>query len=83
MKTAIYIESGVTQLVLTPETDFEKAALRALDRESQKLTIYRGQFYECQGGWWRQGGNPDESLILRLNSETQQPNTPIGDTILT
>lgn len=32
MKTAIYIEDGTVQLVLTPENDFEKNALRSLQR---------------------------------------------------
>lgn len=27
MKTAIYIENGLTQLVLTPETDFEQGVI--------------------------------------------------------
>lgn len=33
MKTAIYIEDGVVQLVVTPESDFEKAAVRAFSYE--------------------------------------------------
>lgn len=44
------------RLVITPETDFEKKPL------SVKITI--GSFYECQGGYVRQGSG--QSLILRV-----------------
>lgn len=63
MKVAVYIEGGVTQLVLTAESDWEKNAINSVDKGGQTLTVKRGQFYECQGGWHRQGGD-DDSLIL-------------------
>jgi len=40
MKTAIYIEDGMTQIVITPETDFDKAALKAL--RDKQMTDARG-----------------------------------------
>src|SRR5882672_9381557 len=51
MKTAIYIEDGRTQFVLTPETEIDKKVLSEL--QSTNLQTYRGQFYACQGGWTR------------------------------
>jgi hypothetical protein len=54
MKTAIYIEDGVVQLVLTPQNDFEKNALRSFEGKSTATEIMAGQFYDCQGGWTRQ-----------------------------
>lgn len=63
MKTAIYIEQGVTQLVLTPENEWEKSIIRNIRQGENKVAIRRGSFYHCQGGWARQG-NDDESLIL-------------------
>jgi hypothetical protein len=30
MKTAIYIENGATQIVLTPESDFEERAISGI-----------------------------------------------------
>lgn len=69
MKTAIYIEDGTVQLVLTPENDFEKNALASFESEQVATQIYHGTFYDCRGGWIRQSvtyGNPSErSLILR------------------
>ena len=60
MKTAIYMEDGVLQLVLTPESDFEKKALANF--EPGEVRIENGSFYECQGGYHRQG--MDRSVIL-------------------
>jgi hypothetical protein len=74
VKTAIYIEDGVVQLVITPETDFEKNALKAFDAKGEvSAQIFSGTFYDCRGGWVRQksyygtayGDNNDQSLILR------------------
>lgn len=77
MKTAIYIEDGVVQLVITPESDFEKSALRSFESKPMEAKIYSGAFYDCRGGWVRQKGyfgpnaygspdNNDCSLILRM-----------------
>jgi hypothetical protein len=66
MKTSIYIEDGLTQLVLTPETDFEKGVIGKIEKGEQKVNIYTGSFYKCQGGWTRQGTETD-SLILKMS----------------
>ncbi len=86
MKTAIYIEDGTVQLVLTPESEFEKNALSLFREKPMEARIFSGTFYDCRGGWVRQndfhtgftygGKNPnDESLILRY-SKPQEPPTP-------
>ena len=43
MKTAIYIEDGIVQLVITPETKFEKNALSSFEEKPLivKLKDYR------------------------------------------
>lgn len=65
MKTAIFIQDGDTQLVLTPETKWEESVLKGIADGKEEVEIRRGEFYECQGGWWRGGGGND-SLILRM-----------------
>lgn len=67
MRTAIYIENGETQIVLTPETDNERAVL-ALAEKGKTVTIKRGSFYECRGGWYRQGMD-ENSVILRVTPD--------------
>lgn len=77
MKTAIYIEDGVVQLVITPESDFEKNALSTFEKKPLEAQIFSGTFYDCRGGWVRQQGyfgdqmfqgsdNNDKSLILKI-----------------
>ncbi len=53
MKIALYIEDGLEQIVLTPETVTEKGIVGKLHDGSRDLTIAKGSFYACQGGWTR------------------------------
>lgn len=80
MKTAIYIENGVVQLVITPESEFEKNALRSFEDKPMAAKVFTGTFYDCRGGWTRQanyfpshiGGaldRDDRSLILRMETK--------------
>ncbi len=68
MKTAIYVADGVTQLVITPETAFEKESVAQFEKKSLSVKIMSGSFYECQGGYARQGS--DQSLILRVDESS-------------
>jgi hypothetical protein len=70
MKTAIYIENGNTQLVLTPENDWEKQVIRCIEDGAQSVEIHRASFYECRVGYYRQGTG-DDSLILRTKIKTK------------
>jgi hypothetical protein len=53
VKIALYIEDGLEQIVLTPETKTEESILGKLHDGSRQLSIKRGEFYECRGGWVR------------------------------
>lgn len=75
MKTAIYIEDGVVQLVLTPEDDFEKSILGSLEGKSTVTEVMTGGFYNCRGGWTRHSEHDNRSLIIR----TVRVEHPIGD----
>ncbi len=78
MKTAIYIEDGLVQLVITPTTEFEKNALSNFQDKLLQIKIHEGSFYDCRGGWIRQttyqsggdySGKPssrDRSIILTI-----------------
>ncbi len=54
MKTAIYIEDGLLQLVLTPQSETDRKVLETLETAGENIQTYRGEFYACQGGWTRQ-----------------------------
>jgi len=80
LKTAIYIEDGDVQLVLSPENEWEQNALKSFG-DNMDVTVMRGAFYACAGGWHRHtaiyGHEPEErSLILRVRSN--QPDAADG-----
>lgn len=55
MKIALYIEDGLEQIVLTPETKTEQGILEKLHDGSRDFSLKRGTFFECRGGWMRHG----------------------------
>lgn len=84
MKTAIYIEDGIVQLVITPESEFEKNAMTMFHEKPLDAKLFSGSFYDCRGGWTRQaefyrdltrGGRRtnEDSLILRIGKTLANP----------
>ena len=71
MKTAIYIDNGRMQVVLTPETEFEKNLTKTIADAKASLEIMEGEFYECQGGWTRHSAyqTQERSLIIVLDRQ--------------
>lgn len=71
MKVAIYIEDGLEQIVLTPQSDLEKSALEKM-ASGRSMRIHKGGFYECRGGWVRQQDGPSQnSTIIVLREVTE------------
>lgn len=83
MKIALYIEDGLEQIVLTPESDTEKGILGKLDDGSRTLSIKHGSFYQTRGGWTRyspsycepygRSRESDDSTIIVLSSPQAEP----------
>jgi hypothetical protein len=81
MKIALYVEDGLEQIVLTPQSDTEKALLGKLHDGSRQFTLKKGSFYGCQGGWvrhqvsWRgtfdSHDRDDESTMIILRKPEQ------------
>ncbi len=79
MKIAIYIEDGLEQIVLTPQSKTEESLLGRLHDQSREFELKRGSFYECRGGWtrfapWERGGmftgdGDDQSTIIVLRKK--------------
>lgn len=67
MKIALYIEDGLEQIVLTAQSETEKNILAKLHDDSRAMSLKRGGFYACQGGWTRQRDSAaDDSTIIVL-----------------
>jgi hypothetical protein len=80
MKIALYIEDGLEQIVLTPQSESERGILRKLHDGSRELKIHHGEFYHCQGGWTRHGfvtndfaPKDNNSTIIVLREIKQEP----------
>lgn len=77
MKIALYVEDGLEQIVLTPETGTEKGIIGKLHDNTRELSIYQGSFYECRGGWIRHSDNWAERdstmIVLRRKPLTKPP----------
>lgn len=92
MKTAIYIEDGTVQLVLTPESKFEKDAMSTFQERELEAEIFSGTFYDCRGGWIRQNryyqstysfGSKDEndkSIMIRIRTVADKQDNPATGT---
>lgn len=55
MKISLYIEDGLEQIVLTPESETEKGIIGKLSDGTRQLDIKKGSFFKCRGGWMRHG----------------------------
>lgn len=54
MRTTIVQQDGITQVVLTPETDIERLALNLVNHDGIETVVKVGNFSECHGNWIRQ-----------------------------
>lgn len=77
MKIALYIEDGLEQVVLTPESKTERAILAKLYDGSRKLEIHQGAFYGCRGGWVRWVEPPPDGVFHRNGIENEDQSTMI------
>ncbi|MDY6969334.1 MAG: hypothetical protein SVR08_11880 [Spirochaetota bacterium] len=74
MKTAIYIEDGLQQLVLQPENKFERNILKAIKEQNNEVEFHYGSFGSCQGGWIRhynsqETNNETLMMVIKQNPE--------------
>lgn len=75
MKIALYIEDGLEQIILSPESETERGILNKLHDGQRDVTIHRNQFFHTTGGFVRQGafGDKDSSTMIVLRPRPIQP----------
>lgn len=71
MKCALYIENGLQQVVLTPQTRAERDIL-ALIHECKIVDVKKGSFYECRGGYVRHASNDDSTMLVLTDQRDEQ-----------
>lgn len=80
MKIALYIEDGLEQITLTPQSDVEKGLVFKLVDHQRAIEAHRGSFYNCRGGWVRQGPGDDSVMLVLRRREADgagEAETPI------
>ena len=73
MKTALLVLPDSSQVVLTPENDFERDIIRGIQISQYQATIEQGSFYRCQGGWDRELSGGDWSLMIIMQKPEVKP----------
>jgi len=51
MKTAVYFEDGIAQIVLTPTNKFERQLIKNLQYGPMETSATHGEFYLNRGGY--------------------------------
>lgn len=65
MKTTILSQDGVTQIVLTPETQFEIDVVRKYGTGAITAQLYSGTFSDCKGGYLREYQEKSLMIVCR------------------
>lgn len=65
MKTTILSQDGATQIVLTPETQFEKDIVNKYGKDAVTASLYNGSFSDCKGGYLREYQEKSLMIICR------------------
>lgn len=76
MKTSIYIENGVQQIILQPENKFEKNILQSIRDRENEVEFHFGSFSTCHGGYIRrynQHETNEDSLMVFLKQKEVKP----------
>lgn len=68
MKTSIYIDDGHSQIVLTPETPWERTLLKQMAEENMSASIKQCSFHRNAFGYFLQ--DTEQSIIIRVEKET-------------
>jgi hypothetical protein len=96
MKIAFFVEDGLEQIVLTPESKVEGDMLGKLHDGTRELSVVKGSFYDCRGGWKRytphdqtygmfgasERGDESTMIVLRPAQVDRSPEGQDGETRL-
>lgn len=69
MRIAFYCDNNKKEIILTPEDNNERLLLDQIKVGQQRMNIYKGGFYLCNGGWMREGTGERESIIFVIKEK--------------
>lgn len=64
MRVALYIEDGLEQIVLTPESETERGIIGKLHDGTRELSVHRNSFFHTHGGFIRQGESQSSTMLV-------------------
>ena len=75
MLTSFIVTDGLSQIMLTPETEADKIAISLLTREPLNIHVHRHSgLLECQAGYLRDyPGQPETSAVITFRKPTPDP----------
>lgn len=75
MLTALIVTDGLSQIMLTPETEADTIAIALLTREHLNIQVHRySGLIECQAGYLRDyPGQPETSVVITFRKPTPDP----------
>ena len=72
MKIHLLTTESSTQIILTPENDYEKNIFKSLP-DNPEATIGRGHIWnECMGGYYRQFNQTDDDYALYIKLDEKE-----------
>jgi hypothetical protein len=72
MKIAFFMEEGLEQIVLTPESKYERDMLGKLHDGTRVLSIVRGRFFENMAGFVRRDSTGDSTMLVLRSQEQDE-----------
>ena len=78
MKVALYWEDGLFQIALTPENEHDKMVRDTLLNMGD-VTVKKGGFYACQGGWSRHDEAQYSDSVMLIKQRHPQPRGEEGE----
>lgn len=74
MKIAIYFEENTKQVIFTPENEYETSIVKQFEEDEIDLSIKFGSFYNCTGGWVREGLDKNSLMIILSRKHNAKTN---------
>jgi hypothetical protein len=74
MKVSTYIEEGTTQIILTPENQYEKEILKKVNNDNYNIEVKKGEFYSCIGGYMRMYSERETENIMMVIKKLEKDN---------
>jgi len=78
MKCAIMLLENRQQLILCPETEYEKNLFNSFSASPKKVHFKQSQFFDTVGGYTRFENSSDFMIVIEDSPEIDTKEKPVG-----